>query len=240
MQPEYHKKLPCPFVVSKDQLEKLTALLQKHVGGLQITADCAGDVSSYKLDSLDELMELENSKGKEILNLTIKARSKDGTRDAIIQLPNTWSDCISVVFHVPDDVIDQLRAKMLEIISGMRPWYNFIHNRYLTSIMSLLSWVVVMGWCAMTFPHVDPPKNQTIFFMATFLVLAGVVACRLAMGSIVIKIRNWFFPLAVFILGQGKTRFEYMEKWRWVVVGLAVSLLVGIIKLLLQNLQGPK
>lgn len=239
MKAEHEKEFDGPFIVGEEQLEKICSLLEKYVGDIEIRVDCAGDISYYP-ESIEALLALDNPKAKEILNLKLDARSREPHQRASVYFEGKRDVSILLEYKIPDDTLVQLDSKISEIISGMHPWYSFICNRYLASTVSFLFLSGIMVWLFMTLVRLFPNKPLSDHIPLIVLDVVGVVFLQITVGKLMIKARNWIFPSAVFLLGQGKTRFEYMEKWRWVVVGLAGSLLVGIILLLLQNLQGPK
>ncbi|MGA8831374.1 MAG: hypothetical protein ACLQT6_16810 [Desulfomonilaceae bacterium] len=238
MKAEHDKDFDGPFIVGEEQLEKICSLLEKYVGNIEISVDCAGNISYYP-ESIKELLALDNPKGKEILNLKLDARSREPHKRASVHFLGTRAGSISSEYKIPDDTLEILRSRIYDIISGLRPWYNFIYSKWFSLTVSSLFWAGIGVWLFTTFPRGAFDNRPVDLIAFTFLVLAGVIVLlRFSVGYVLIKIRNWIFPSAVFLLGQGKTRFNDMEKLRWgVFVSFVVSLFSGVIIVAWQNQQ---
>src|SRR5262245_15378019 len=204
----YSVELPQAFVVGEDELKKLADLLSDRIGNLEIRADSADDVArTFK--TVKELAALENAKGKEIRRLHISARSDDFKKRATIDLSGSRWRGISLDFEARDDVVSRLRTEVLDLIGGMRPWYavfqrvDFASNAFLAY---LLFWFGLLIVVAFKWVPVDSTKDQNPSgsALAQFqLVIYGGIAILFAIGIVLNRFHDSFFPRAVFLIGQG-------------------------------------
>ena len=125
MDVHYSKELSHAFVVSPDELKKLVELLQKRIGKVEISADCADDLSR-EFRALKDLIAYENPKSKEVLCISLRARSDDYSKSAaVIFRRYSWlGSGISIDANGREDVISRLKEEILGIVTGLRPWYN--------------------------------------------------------------------------------------------------------------------
>ena len=226
----YSKDVIQAFVAGTCELKKLTELLQDRIGKVKIQVDCADDFSR-EFETVEDLINFENPKSKEIRCIHLSAYSDNYSERATIVLPRSFRGGISVEFAAREDVISRLREDVQDILVGMRPWYNilarveFSNSNFL--IFALLAWFVVLQVSiyenlgeekkiAMTVPAIILSGSLWVFIMGLFF---G--------GN---KLRDFFFPSAVFTIGQGASRFKNKE-WvrRGMVISFPVSLVAGLI-----------
>jgi hypothetical protein len=233
MDASYSVELSHAFVIGEDELKKLTRLLSDRIGALEIRADCADDVART-FTTLSELVAFENPQGKEIRRLYISARSDDFTKRATIDLFGSRWRGISLEFHARDDVVSRLRTEVLDVVGGMRPWYAVLHRADFVSIsliVYLLLWFGLLIAVAFKWIPVQASKegNASGSAMAQLIVYGGI-AVLFAMGIALNRFRDILFPRAVFLIGQGKARFQQLERFQWgVVIAFIVSFAAGVI-----------
>ena len=240
MDAHYSVEVPHAFFAGEDELKKLADLLSDRIGTLEIRAECADDVArTFK--SVKELATFENAKGKEIRRLHISARSDDFKKRATIDLSDSRWRGISLVFDARDDVVSRLRTEVLDLIVGMRPWYAVLHRVDFVSIAFLayaVLWFGLLFVVAFKWVPVDSPKEQNPSGSAfAQLVMYGGIAVLFAMGIVLNRFRDSVFPRAVFLIGQGKARFQNLERVHWgIIVAFIVSFASGLVIAVLQAL----
>ena len=62
------------------------------------------------------------------------------------------------------------------------------------------------------------------------LLLIATLGLLVLAGVLLIRFRDWLFPRGAFLFGQGKTRFQHLERIQWtVVIGFSVSFLASLV-----------
>ena len=226
------------FIVGEDEIKKLTRLLNGRIGNVEYRINCSDNITrSFK--STAELFDFENSKTKTIDRLHIIARSDDYTKDASIDFSNSRWRGISIAIHARDDMVDKLKDEILDVISGMHPWYSFLHRvdfvtvsifTYMALLVVLIS-IVAFGLV----PTHESSNNDISKTASSWLILLGVSAVVFLLGLFLNHFRNCIFPRAIFLIGQNKIRFRQSDKFQWgCVIAFIVSFIAGAILLLLQ------
>src|SRR6266508_4840107 len=233
MDAHYSVELPQAFIVGDDELKKLADLLSNRIGNLEIRADCADDVART-CKNVKELAAFENAKGKEIRRLHISARSDDFEKRATIDLSGSRWRGISLDFEARDDVVSRLRTEVLELIGGMRPWYAGLHRVDFGSIAFLaylLLWFGLLIVVAFNWIPVAGGKEQNPSASALGqLVVYGGIAFLFATGIVLNRFRDSVFPRAVFLIGQGKARFQHLDRIQWgIIIAFLVSFAAGVV-----------
>jgi hypothetical protein len=123
MNVRYSKNLIQAFVAGDSGLKKLTELLQDRIGTVEIRAGYA-DGFSRDFETINDLIAYENPKSKEIHRVRLNACSEDSSKSATIDLPSSSGRGIAIDLTAPEDVVSKLREDTLDIIAGMRPWYD--------------------------------------------------------------------------------------------------------------------
>ena len=193
-------------------------------------------VSHLRLDTV------RNPRSKEIVELRLSARSKDGSKDASIDFSSVKWRPISLEFRADEDSVSKLKTGTLDVIDGARPWYGPIQ-----SVDFVFAGIVaVMFLWLTTFPITAFSKTQRTKAKASTkvtdkqhaiyqLVVFGVFASVFAIGAILNWARNSWFPLAVFAIGQGSDRFQSLERWHWgFLIAIVASVIAGVAILIWQ------
>ena len=240
MDAHYTDELPQAFVIGEDELKRLSNLLSERIGTLDIQADCADNVArTFK--NIKDLTGFDNARGRQIRRLRLSARSDDFKKRATINLSGSRWQGISLNFEARDDVVARLRAETLSIIEGMRPWYARLHRvdfvstalfgYILLSIGALLA--VAFKWVNVSDSKESNPRSSAI----AQLVIYGGIAFLITGGVLLNRFRDSIFPRAVFLIGQGKGRFQHLERVQWgIVIAFIVSLLAGLIIVVWQTI----
>ncbi len=237
----YSVELPQAFVAGEDELKKLASLLSDRIGNLEIRADCADGVARM-FTTIEKLDAFENAKGKEIQRLRISSHSDDLKKRATIDLSGSRWKGISLDFEASDDIVSLLRADVLDLITGMQPWYTVLYRVDFVSIAVLayfILWSILLIVVAFKWLPVDSSKEVDSSNSALAqLVVYGGIALLLAIGIALNRFRDLFFPHAVFSIGQGKARFKHLERIQWgIIIAFIISFAAGVVILVLQAIR---
>lgn len=225
MNAEYSDILKQAFVVGPSELKKLTNLLQDSIGEVRIAAGCADGISR-EFETVDSLIEYENPKAKEIRDVRLFAVTQHSGVDSLVMVDLGRSfRGVDINFTGSEDIVSRLKEKTLDIIEGIRPWYNV-----LSRINFGLVFVILFG---IAWPQLARRYESVISEnMMISIILGGLIILPLYIilwfgGN---KLGDYLFPHAVFTIGQGESRFKHKERVQWsVVIGFIVSLATGLI-----------
>ena len=143
-----------------------------------------------------------------------------------------------------EDVVTRLKEKILDIIIGMRPWYNTMHRINLTYVSLGVFCIILAALFLSLFIWVSLKFNQKfkwnpdLDFSEENIDLFGSLGIPLNIAMWIFylaflfgnKLRNFFFPPTVFMIGQEESRFKRKERFQWVVIiGFGVSLAAGLV-----------
>ena len=241
MDVHYSDELKQAFVVSPDHLKKLVELLQNRIGKVNISTDCV-DKIERKFNTVKDLIAYENPKLKRISSIHLRARSDNYSKSATIVFHDSlrfWAG-VSIDITGREDVVSRLKEKTLDIIVGMRPWYDMMH-RINFSLISCGAWVIVFFMsflsfiCSLTLKLKWVPLSDSgekiIGLLASLGIPMSIALVLFCLAALFFnKLRDFFFPPAVFMIGQGESRFKRKEQFQWVVIiGLGVSLAAGLL-----------
>ena len=243
MSVNYFEELSQAFVVGPEELKKLVEPLQKHIGKISISTDCMDNIQR-EFSTVKELIDYENPKSKRIRRIYLSARSDDYLKSATIAFrdSSSFSGGVSLSITAREDIVLRLKDKILDIVEGTRPWYNPLTRffdvanikHWIVYILLVFSMVILIGFLAFKFGLISDDKEgielrdqvrgfiifpSFIFLFVCFAFLSKPFKC--------------LFPLAVFTIGQGKSRFKSLKRVQWgVVISFAVSFAAGCLLLI--------
>jgi hypothetical protein len=199
------------------------------VGEVSATALCQDDTQRRFKDG-KLLLEFENPRAKQIRRLAFHARSDDRRRNARLQLSDELLSNVRLYLEGQEPAVSHLKDELTDILDGSKAWYSAISRVESWLVVPLLLAFTLVVLTAML-PDRQQPHPAVSFgravFMATFVVTAFVAVGALAW--LLNRVRNRYFPLATFALGQGNHRHSHNEKVRWcVIVCFAVSVLASL------------
>ena len=237
MDVHYSDELKEAFVVSPADLKKLVELLEKHIGKVYISTDCV-DKIKREFKTVESLIAYENPKLKRISRLHLRSRSDDDSKSATIAFrePSWLWEGVSIDITGREGVASRLKEKVLDVLSGMRPWYSWIASVDLLTtfaIVFIIPFIILPIFILFEWIPVSdsPPSNSgsvkgsaisTLFLLSTLLCFGGLH-----------RLRGFLFPKIVFAIGQGESRFKLLEKIRWgVIISFGVSFAAGLLLLI--------
>ena len=231
MDVHYSDKLKHAFVIRDSELKKLTRLLQDRIGKVHISVDCV-DGFSREFNTLKDLIAYENSKSKRIHRIRLRAQSDDFSKSATIAFcDSSWfKKEVSLDVNGREDVVSRLKEGILDVIAGMRPWYNVIArvNFFIAVPIECLTlyFIAVIAVEFKSVSLIDSPVSHSTSSWNRIAIMPLSV-----LGAYSLELlRGYLFPKIVFVIGQGESRFRLLEKVRWgVIIALLVSIVAGII-----------
>ncbi len=242
----YSTNLTQAFVLGEAEVRKLVELLSSRIGTVKLSIDCADRVTR-NYENVKELFTYENPRDRAILRLRIIAESEDGGpedggsgttnshlgKQASIEFSNRIWGGIDVACEARESVVSHLRADILDVLSGTRPWYSALHRIDFMSVLMVAALIILMlvfaaialAVVALQEPNVTQARWAGVLMLGLPLMILAV-----ATGLLTNRVRDRCFPRAVFLIGQGKTRFIQLERVQWaIVIGLAVSIIGSLI-----------
>ena len=238
MNAHYSSQLKQAFVVGVSELQKLVGLLQDRIGKVSILAKCADDLSR-EFKTVEDLIAYENPKSKEIFHIHLSARSDDYSKAANIYFFGSWGS-ISIDCTGDEDVVSKFKEETLDVIAGMRPWYDMIHQIKFASAALIIFLILFVIFIPVPFLEMavkfkwlslsETKEKNFDLFVSVRNVMYIPKALFLTIFFGFNKFRDFFFPPSVFTIGQGESRFKDKERVQWcVIIAFFVSLAAGLV-----------
>ena len=218
-----------PFVLNATSVEKLWRLSEKHIGVTVAKAACQDGIER-NFESLEALLAYENSRSGAIKQLELTSRIQGGELRSTITLGSSLFGNISARASGPEDAIVIWRFKIVEILDGLRPWYRAITKIDFSNVMFT---VMVLLWIVISMMSMGAASPKSVSF-AEAAKATGILVAFFGLVTIVSttlnRLRDRYFPMAFFAIGQGEERFRTDENVRWVViVGFVVSTISSLL-----------
>ncbi len=242
MNVNYSETLSQAFVAGPDELKKLVELLQKRIGEVSISADCIDNIQR-EFTTVKALIDYENPTSRKIFRIYLTAHEGfEKSATIAFRDSSSFSGGVSLSITAREDIVLRLKDKILDIVEGTRPWYNPLTRffdvanikHWIVYILLVFSMVILIGFLAFKFGLISDDKEgielrdqvrgfiifpSFIFLFVCFAFLSKPFKC--------------LFPLAVFTIGQGKSRFKSLKRVQWgVVISFAVSFAAGCLLLI--------
>jgi hypothetical protein len=244
MDANYSYYISTVFVIHSHEVESLEKLLKDHIGPVKTRIKCVDGITR-ELASVSDLLQYENPRSKEIIELRLSARSEDFSREASIDFSSSTWRGISLEFRADEDSVSKLKTGTLDIIDGARPWYGPVQSIdfvFAGIVAVLFLWFAAFLTIALSKTRRSTAKASTKLTdkqsAVGQLVMFGVLAAIFAVGFILNFLRDSWFPRAVFAIGQGDTRFQSLERFHWgFLIAILASVIAGIAILIWQPLH---
>jgi hypothetical protein len=211
-----------PLVIPPTELEKLYEFLKSFIDNIIIFAFSI-EGSMREFSSLQELLQYENTPKRELRSIIFNARSNDYKTKIAINF-SKYPNNVSVEFTGEEAMADALREYLEERLSAMKPWYAFLaKGNMLGSLIPIILQTILFIVLILPFRRFFDP-NQFILTPFRFVVVVFVISS--VFHFFLNRMRNKYFPVSVFLIGQGMMRHRNNEKIRTVII---VSFFVSII-----------
>ena len=233
MNVHYSKELSQAFVIGSSELEEVVALLEEHIGEVYIRVKCSDDLSR-DFETVEELIAYKNPKSKEILRIYLSALSDDYSKSAgMTFVHSTWSG-ILIDLKGPEDTVSRLKEEILDVIAGIRPWYNVASYSKVAIISGFIFGLIGASWIPSVLGYEVEDTDLITVLRDMLPIFLLAVITYVPFWFLLDKLYKYLFPQASFLIGQGKSRFRTLEKVRWgVVIAFFVSFTAGLVLLIL-------
>ncbi len=140
----FSKEHKGPHVIKEEDIKKIYNFMIDIIGQVEITVK-RRDKIEIKVNSLEELFDLENYKDSKIISLELVATGENWRQRASYKIRVEryllWAEDIDYNLSLPLDKLLITKEKIEQITYSMRPWYGFISKinlRYVLLILPLL------------------------------------------------------------------------------------------------------
>lgn len=230
MQSRFDHDYVIVFVVDQDAITKIYSLLKSKICDPEITIECVGNVT-HTMNSVSKLFEYANSKEKKIRKLTLSAHllqspSKNAT--IVFNGKNSFSRGVSIKLEARNDLVENMKKSILDIIDGVKPWYHHapkldfivIGMGVLFCTSMILNILKVQGYISVTEENKFDISELNLFIIGTLLCLVFLYSLN--------RVRDLIFPKSIFLIGNEIKRYETIKNFQWVVgIGGVLSIVVG-------------
>lgn len=228
-----------PYVLTSDELIKLSTGLKDVTNEIDFEAECADNIKR-QFALLAELLEFENPPKKDIKALWITASSRDRKTRLLLKFDNDSSSNILIFIEGSEENVVAINDLVEERISSMKPWYSFMARTNFLLILPILLVALILGMTlAIVFGVVGgsdrPLSPESIRSSLTGQLIAiTILLAPFILGYILNRIRQVVFPMGVFALGQGAKRYTHKELVRTVIiVSFVVSFAASVVAALI-------
>jgi hypothetical protein len=216
------------FVLTEEDVRALSETLGI-LGAVSYELECS-DGLTRKAQALEEVLRFDNSPERALQKLTMSARGDDFRSRVWISLERESGD-VYIFLEGPEETILRLNREIESRLAAMRPWY-VVFTRGDVVMLSLLGFmgiyvflVVATAAVAVFGPErssaAPDPRSSARVVSIGILIAAGGVCLVAVLG----KARKWLFPIGAFVLGAGKSRYDFLEKVRW---GVGIAFVVSV------------
>lgn len=211
--------------VDPESLRRLWAHVYEFTAQAKATAHCLDDIVR-KFDSVDSLLEFENSPRTKMTALIIDGRSLDRERAILITIGrHSWAPT-TVSLEGEEFDVSAVRTKVSDTVHGMKAWYSPVAKVELPLFFLGVFFFIFVVLQLMGFP--EPAIRSGRSFKDALKVLLPAVSLLSGIAAVVIavaKLRTRFFPVVSFATGQGTRRHQIDDQVRWTVF---IAFLVGV------------
>lgn len=183
-----------------------------------------------------QLASYDNPASKEVIELSIKARSEDWEIRADVHFSSTPRHTVEIDICAREQVASKVKDGLSDILEGVRPWYSMLvrvsfEHLPLLAIMLYLAWWFTYGSSIEKPVERSEASPRDTFgpFITNIMVSLGILSILHFLSKALDKVWSWLFPRVCFAIGQGKQRYNTVERVRWIIVGLGAASLLGAI-----------
>lgn len=226
MQAERMERITDSIVVSANDLKKIDEALSSFGDILKVDFQCKDRITRIE-NSIDSLLNYENTKNKQIIELTLHSRSNDFSRFVRLSFSKSAKKNIEMWISGPEDLVIAVGQKLDEIIEGMNPWYSGISKIDFSRLGFILFSILVLIYFCSKLLFENVPQGIGIQYLMLCLVLPFL---PLVISFLIPKLSEKVFPLTYFAIGQGEKRYNDAEKLRWgILVAFVIAIIAGLL-----------
>ena len=224
------------FLLEVEDLKSISNLFNDLPGETIFVLETS-DGFSRDFDSLDEVLNHENSPKNSIQKIEIKKNSHDPYLTLEISFNKNRYRDITCFFSTREERFIPAYNRIIECVDGTKPWYSKLSKADFISYSLITFWILIITTYALIAFEVIPTSNEepsTQDEALAYLLIFVIIAAVFGIGWLMNKLKSKVFPSGAFAIGQGKKRHKTLENIRWVViVGGAITLTVSLISLML-------
>ena len=218
------------FVLTANEIKKIHSLIKNYCGNVNMKIHCKDDLIR-EYNDVEELLEYENMKDKEIISMSFSSFGRDQYIDRIVSLSfesQRYSNVYISIEGAEDETI-KLNEKIHERFEALRPWYSIfseIEFIYVTFgiFFTLILLIILMSILGQM--KQDELASTRYSFSSGFI----TASIPMVLGFLLNRLKKIIFPLSTFAINQGEKRFKNYEDFRKIFLGgLIVSILGSII-----------
>lgn len=214
------------FVLDPQNVKKIWDLLEGADLEVEATLECADGISR-KTKLMEEVLGYDNPIRAEIKSLRLVGTSSSISSYSTITLGGAHSTSVSFSLNGHVDKVSELRIKLMDIVDGMKPWYD-LFARFDFGAAVIIIFVVVGMYFSFLASGQSKGEVEPVHALSATAITIAVFGVLSLIGWVITRLRRRFFPVAVFDIGQGAKRNEFAEKVRWgVIVAFVVSILAA-------------
>lgn len=224
MEAHLRKEWGHALVVNEAGLRKIWALTETDIGPPHAEIEFSDSIHR-KYQTIDNVLNIENSDRKKVQRVEITSRSTSENRIRIV-LSNKYRTTVEVDAYGEDDLVEKYGRNLSEIIDGLKPWYSPLCKVDFTYIIWVPICIAIALLEVMTPKNTETQQANDLFFAVKILgILFGGLATIALMIWGLNRLRAIYFPLVSFAIGQGSERYRVQENVRW---SVAVAFVVSV------------
>lgn len=226
MQVHASREIAEAIVVDEEAIKRLWHHIESYTTPVSAEVKCSDDITRTFVE-IKNLLDYENNPNADIKQIELTGRSLKLERSITIILGRNRLLPTSISIRGEEAEVSEIQKRICDTLYGMKAWYSKIAGLEMLyiwcfvaflgmSILTLMAPSEAQKTAARSFPEVLIPLFQIILLLT--IIVATIWATN--------HLKNRFFPLVHFSLGQGKKRFNFDEQIRWsVIIALAVGML---------------
>jgi len=199
---------------------------------VSVSAKCS-DKLTRDFASLQELKDFGNPSRATILELNITGRDSESDQRFSLSLSNERRFNVRISLDANEENAIPLSDLATDCVDSLRPWYSWVAR-------ADWYWLVLVGWLgtqlAVIIIALALAGDKVITFSASgpttaedVLSFIAIGFAPLAAGFVLNYVRDRYFPIGTFAIGQGELRHTSSEVTRTVLIaGFAVSIVTSL------------
>ncbi|MBS4048229.1 MAG: hypothetical protein KG075_17925 [Alphaproteobacteria bacterium] len=213
--------LPGAYVFDEDFFGRLNTFASEYGKTITFTFELS---DGSEIESLDftSLKRIENTKSRRIKSVKISNGYSEPVNFRIDILSNIFGNSVDVRVTGPDSDCLHFCDRANQIFLTARQWYSWITRppfgiHYILSLIGVIILVVDL---------MISMKSEAIRIGANYQWIFTVALIATWLPLLHVPLRRYFFPVAIFAVGDGKRLLKHIETLRntlFVVIALAVG-----------------
>ena len=238
--------IECKYVITPENLKYLNVFFDEHINNpnISVNIDCKDNISR-NFDSIDEFINYENTKSKQIVSLYIHVRSEDYKKSVSIFFINQVFSSVNIKIGCEEKDLYNIKQGLIDIIHEMQPTYSWISVKKFIITDMIICFILTLSGSSYIYKLIEKYIGRSItedtdletrilrfVIWMTFFLISYFIGYKLGYKHAYC----FLFPGGAYIIGNGKSRDEFRKKVLNLFIGALITLCVGIILLLLKQL----